>query len=272
MRLLPFAILSVLPGLHRPNQCGLRWADDARRSRHTLANAPFTQGLLSKDEITALKDELVFERAVQSYLWALPALNMSGMKEGSAKVFGKGYNILPIYVGHCLRVRPWRYFIFEVPSNLITALDCPHHDHLGPFGRRHRLGHGVDELCRRAISAGRSRGRVLPGDRSLFHLLVSEPPPCLHRFGLPDWACRSRWWAARRFHRDQQARQAGEGDHMTDIEGPTTGQERRRNSLSSSRRRRRYWAFCINGRPVVVSKLILKTHTGNQSYPSKQNL
>jgi hypothetical protein len=53
----------------------------------------------------------------------------------------------------------------------------------------------------------------------------------------------------------------GEGDQMTDIEGLTTGQERRRNSSSLSRRRRRYWAFCIDGRPVVVSKLILKnTH------------
>jgi hypothetical protein len=62
-----------------------------------FANAPFTQGLLAKDMIAALKDELVFERAVQSYLWALPALNMYGMKEGSEKVFGKGYNVLPIF-------------------------------------------------------------------------------------------------------------------------------------------------------------------------------
>jgi hypothetical protein len=28
---------------------------------------------------------------------ALPALNRYGMKEGSEKVFGKGYNILPIF-------------------------------------------------------------------------------------------------------------------------------------------------------------------------------
>jgi hypothetical protein len=45
----------------------------------------------------ALRDELTFERAVQAYLWALPALNMYGMKEGSEKVFGKGYNVLPIF-------------------------------------------------------------------------------------------------------------------------------------------------------------------------------
>ena len=34
---------------------------------------------------------------VQTYLWALPALNMCAMKEGSEKVFGKGYNVLPIW-------------------------------------------------------------------------------------------------------------------------------------------------------------------------------
>jgi hypothetical protein len=64
-----------------------------------LANAPFTKGFLSKEAIASLKDELVFQRAVQSYLWALPVLNMYGMKDGSEKVFGKGYNILPIFKG-----------------------------------------------------------------------------------------------------------------------------------------------------------------------------
>ena len=34
---------------------------------------------------------------MQTYLWALPALNMYGMKEGSEKVFGKGYNVLPVF-------------------------------------------------------------------------------------------------------------------------------------------------------------------------------
>jgi hypothetical protein len=62
-----------------------------------LANAPFTNGFLSKEAITSLKDELIFQRAVQTYLWALPVLNMYGMKDGSEKVFGKGYNVLPIF-------------------------------------------------------------------------------------------------------------------------------------------------------------------------------
>jgi hypothetical protein len=44
-----------------------------------------------------LKDDLLFQSAVQAYLWALPALNMYGMKEGSEKVFGKAYNVLPVW-------------------------------------------------------------------------------------------------------------------------------------------------------------------------------
>jgi hypothetical protein len=62
-----------------------------------LANLPFIEGYVSKDNVHALLDELFFQRAVQTYLWALPSLNMYGMKEGSEKVFGKGYNVLPIF-------------------------------------------------------------------------------------------------------------------------------------------------------------------------------
>jgi hypothetical protein len=63
----------------------------------TLANIPFPASYPSKEDIGTLKDELLFERGVQAYLWALPALNMYGMKEGSEQKFGTGYNILPIF-------------------------------------------------------------------------------------------------------------------------------------------------------------------------------
>jgi hypothetical protein len=62
-----------------------------------LADQPYIESYPLKADISLLKRELLFERAVQAYLWALPALNMYGMKEGSEKVFGKGYNILPIF-------------------------------------------------------------------------------------------------------------------------------------------------------------------------------
>ena len=38
-----------------------------------------------------------FERATQTYLWALPLINTLGMQVGSEKTFGAGYNVLPIW-------------------------------------------------------------------------------------------------------------------------------------------------------------------------------
>jgi hypothetical protein len=62
-----------------------------------LANTPFPKGYPSLADVTKLKDELTFQRAVQTYIWALPALNMYAMKTGSEKAFGAGYNVLPIW-------------------------------------------------------------------------------------------------------------------------------------------------------------------------------
>ncbi|MBV8488545.1 MAG: DUF1254 domain-containing protein, partial [Planctomycetaceae bacterium] len=44
-----------------------------------------------------LKQELLFERATQVYLYALPLINTLGMKTGSEEKFGAGYNVLPIW-------------------------------------------------------------------------------------------------------------------------------------------------------------------------------
>jgi hypothetical protein len=48
-------------------------------------------------DLAALRDELTYQQATQSYLWALPILNMFAMKEASEAKFGKGYNVLPIW-------------------------------------------------------------------------------------------------------------------------------------------------------------------------------
>lgn len=62
-----------------------------------LANVPYKAGFPSRGDIARLQDELLFQRGVQSFIWAQPALNMYAMKEGSEKRFGKGYNVLPIW-------------------------------------------------------------------------------------------------------------------------------------------------------------------------------
>ncbi len=62
-----------------------------------LASLPFPENYPTTYSSQVLLDELTFQRAVQVYLWALPAMNMYGMKEGSEKIFGKGYNVLPVF-------------------------------------------------------------------------------------------------------------------------------------------------------------------------------
>ena len=52
---------------------------------------------LDPNEAEALRDELYYQRAVHAYMTMLPALNTIGMRDGSEAVFGKGYNVLPIW-------------------------------------------------------------------------------------------------------------------------------------------------------------------------------
>ena len=52
---------------------------------------------LKEDEARALVDELYYQHAVHAYMTMLPALNVIGMRDGSAKEFGAGYNVLPIW-------------------------------------------------------------------------------------------------------------------------------------------------------------------------------
>jgi hypothetical protein len=62
-----------------------------------LANAPFEENRPTKQTEQALRAELLFQRATQTYLWALPLMNTIGMQVGSERVFGAGYNVLPIW-------------------------------------------------------------------------------------------------------------------------------------------------------------------------------
>jgi hypothetical protein len=62
-----------------------------------LANLPFAEGRPTKETAQTLRDELLFQRATQTYLWAMPLINTLGMQVGSEKTFGAGYNVLPIW-------------------------------------------------------------------------------------------------------------------------------------------------------------------------------
>ena len=62
-----------------------------------LTNLPFEENRPTDETAQTLRDELLFQRAAQTYLWALPLINTLGMQTGSEKVFGAGYNVLPIW-------------------------------------------------------------------------------------------------------------------------------------------------------------------------------
>lgn len=51
----------------------------------------------SEEEAQKLIDELYYQRAIHAYMMMQSALNVIGMRDGSEAVFGKGYNILPIW-------------------------------------------------------------------------------------------------------------------------------------------------------------------------------
>jgi hypothetical protein len=65
--------------------------------QETIANLPLVENRATADTAQTLRDELLYHRATQTYLWALPLLNTLGMQVGSEKTFGKGYNILPVW-------------------------------------------------------------------------------------------------------------------------------------------------------------------------------
>jgi len=62
-----------------------------------LANLPFENNRPTAATSQALLEELTFQRAEQTYLWALPLLNTAGMRDGAAEAFGTGYNVMPIW-------------------------------------------------------------------------------------------------------------------------------------------------------------------------------
>jgi hypothetical protein len=62
-----------------------------------LANLPFSENRPTAETAKTLSDDLLFQCATQTYLWALPLINTLGMKYGSEKVFGAGYNVSPIW-------------------------------------------------------------------------------------------------------------------------------------------------------------------------------
>jgi hypothetical protein len=69
----------------------------AIQHQEQIANLPFVENRATADTAQTLRDELLYHRATQTYLWALPLINTLGMQVGSQKTFGEGYNVLPVW-------------------------------------------------------------------------------------------------------------------------------------------------------------------------------
>ncbi|PVZ85420.1 hypothetical protein C9426_19280 [Serratia sp. S1B] len=62
-----------------------------------IVNLPVVENRPTVETANTLRDELLFQRATQAYLWAMPLINTLGMKQGSEAQFGAGYNVMPIW-------------------------------------------------------------------------------------------------------------------------------------------------------------------------------
>jgi hypothetical protein len=62
-----------------------------------LAEIGFEENWPTDEAAEVLLEELAFQRAVQVYLWALPAMNVVAMRDGSEHHFGAGYNVMPVW-------------------------------------------------------------------------------------------------------------------------------------------------------------------------------
>ncbi|MGS1011155.1 DUF1254 domain-containing protein [Achromobacter anxifer] len=62
-----------------------------------LAKTPFKENRPTVEASRTLLDELLFQRATQTYLWAMPLLNTMGMRDGFAKSYKPTYNTMAIW-------------------------------------------------------------------------------------------------------------------------------------------------------------------------------
>ncbi|RPI98990.1 MAG: DUF1254 domain-containing protein, partial [Desulfobacteraceae bacterium] len=62
-----------------------------------IAALPLVENRATAETAQTLRDEMLYHRATQTYLWALPLINTLGMKVGSEKTFGEGHNVLPVW-------------------------------------------------------------------------------------------------------------------------------------------------------------------------------
>jgi len=131
-----------------------------------LANSAMNEDRPTAETSKLLKDELLFQRATQAYLWAMPLLNTMGMKTGSEKVFGAGYNVLPIW-----KERLNAQTLVTTPnSDVLYAMSCVNLGTDGPLvlDAPPMLQSILLDFWQRPIPGPTIRGRNFLGDIGFF--------------------------------------------------------------------------------------------------------
>jgi hypothetical protein len=97
MKLILFILLTGLVACQQSDQTQGRESAGNTGDLASLSGLTFKNDFPTSETAVKLMNELTFQQAVQSYLWALPAVNIWAMKEASEKGMGAGYHVLPIW-------------------------------------------------------------------------------------------------------------------------------------------------------------------------------
>ncbi|MGN6647703.1 MAG: DUF1254 domain-containing protein [Cytophaga sp.] len=127
-----------------------------------LANLTFEKDYPTKETTLKLDEELYFQRAVQTYLWALPAVNMYAMKEGLGKINGEGYHVMSVFEQ---RLKP-NTIITTPNSDVIYGLSFADLSKTGPLviEAPANLQGLMDDFWHRPLTGPNIKGRQFLGD------------------------------------------------------------------------------------------------------------
>jgi hypothetical protein len=127
-----------------------------------LSSLPFKSDYPTAETTRALDEELYFQRAVQAYLWALPAVNMYAMKEGLGKTSGEGYNVMSVFEK---RLKP-NTIITTPNSDVIYGLGFADLSKTGPLVLEapENLQALLDDFWHRPLAGPTINGRQYLGD------------------------------------------------------------------------------------------------------------